>query len=126
MPGSIGWIYFEKQGYKMQQCASSGECYKALRDNQGDAYADENIVVMAYPVIDRRVEAPLTNLGISEFNSVCTQKGNTELLDKIDEALVNLSKDGFFEAGFNNQINPYFKGTADKKYFLLDDLYSLF
>ena len=37
----------------------------------------------------------------------------------------NISKEGFFKKIFNESIEPYYKGTAERKYFLLDDLYSL-
>ncbi|MBP3224644.1 MAG: transporter substrate-binding domain-containing protein [Campylobacter sp.] len=125
IPGSIGEKYFQKQGYTIKECDSAGACARALLENQGDAYADENIIVMAFPVINREVEVPQKNLGASEFNSIGVQKGNTDLLKAIDAALVELSKTGFFETEFNNHISPYYKGTAEKEYFLLDDIYNL-
>lgn len=97
-----------------------------LKNKKGDAYADDNLVVLAYPVLDRTVEANIKNLGASDFLAIAVQKGNKELLDAINKELINLSKEGFFLNSFRDTIDPFYKGTADKKYFLLDDIYSIF
>lgn len=52
------------------------------------------------------------------------QKGNTELLDFINDQLILLNKNGFFRKAYENTFVPFYKGTVDKKYFLLEDLYS--
>nr|WP_314441922.1 hypothetical protein [uncultured Campylobacter sp.] len=53
------------------------------------------------------------------------QKGNKELLDFINAELVKLSKEGFFKKAYQNTFEPFYRGTADKKYFLLDGIYDL-
>ena len=123
--GGTSEPYFEKQGYKTVKCESASACYKALKAGQGAAYADDNLVVLAYPVLDKKVEVNIKNLGTSDFLAIGVQKGNSELLDFLNEELIRLSKEGFFKKIFNESIEPYYKGTAERKYFLLDDLYSL-
>ena len=123
--GGTSEPYFEKQGYKTVKCESASACYKALKAGQGAAYADDNLVVLAYPVLDKKVEVNIKNLGTSDFLAIGVQKGNSELLDFLNEELIKLSKEGFFKKIFNESIEPYYKGTAERKYFLLDDLYSL-
>ena len=123
--GGTSEPYFEKQGYKTVKCESASACYKALKAGQGAAYADDNLVVLAYPVLDKKVEVNIKNLGTSDFLAIGVQKGNAELLDFLNEELIKLSKEGFFKKIFNESIEPYYKGTAERKYFLLDDLYSL-
>ncbi|WP_309472953.1 hypothetical protein [Campylobacter ureolyticus] len=44
----------------------------------------------------------------------------------MNQSLIQLSKDNFFQKEFIDSIDPFYKGTADKKYFLLDDIYSIF
>ena len=53
-------------------------------------------------------------------------KGNKDLLSFVNQSLIQLSKDNFFQKESIDSIDPFYKGTADKKYFLLDDIYSIF
>ena len=124
--GTVAYEYFAKQGHTIRPCSNSSDCYRKLKAGEGAAYADDNLVVLAYAVVDRKVEANIINLGTSDFLAIAVQKGNNELLDAINSGLVNLSKSGFFKKIFNETIDPYYKGTAERKYFLLDDLYKMF
>ena len=123
LSGGTSEPYFEKQGYKISRCESASACYKALKAGQGAAYADDNLVVLGYPVLDKKVEVNIKNLGASDFLAIGVQKGNAELLNFLNEELIKLSKEGFFKKIFNESVEPYYKGTAERKYFLLDDLY---
>lgn len=40
--------------------------------------------------------------------------------------LIKLSKEEYFKKLFDTQINTFYHGLADKKYFLLDDIYKFF
>lgn len=118
--------YLQKNDFKIEYCNSAVECYKMVRDGKAKAYAADNIVVMAYPVLDRSVEVSIKNLGTTDFLAIGVQKGNKTLLDFINDELIKLSKEGFFKKSFNETIQPFYKGHAEKKYFLLEDIYSVF
>lgn len=124
--GSTGQAYMNKNGFKTVTCPTSNACYKMLKDGKGDAYANDNTIVLAYPVLDRSVEVNIKNLGSSDFLGIGVAKGNKELLELINNELINLSKTGFFRDAFKNTIDPFYKGTAEEKYFLLDDIYRIF
>ena len=118
--------YLKKEKFSnVSYCKSTSECYAMIRDGKADGYINLNITVLAYAVVDDTLEVPFKNLGAAEFLGVGVQKGNQSLLDFINADLIKLSKEGFFKNSFDNFIEPYYKGTAEKKYFLLDDLYSL-
>ena len=125
-PGTTVFDYFTKQGYNVVPCASANECFNDLKSGKGDGYGDDNLLVFAYAVVDRKVEVNIKNLGSTDFLAIAVQKGNTELLNAVNAGLIELSKKGFFTKIFDESIEPFYKGTIDKKYFLLDDLYSLF
>ena len=97
-----------------------------LKNGQGDAFADDNLVVLAFPIIDNSVEVSIKNLGETDFLGMAVQKGNKELLDVINESMIRLSKEGFFKKAFDDTLNPFYKGSAEEKYFLLDDIYRIF
>ncbi|NLK67135.1 MAG: transporter substrate-binding domain-containing protein [Campylobacteraceae bacterium] len=124
--GTIAQDYLNKNGYNTTPCFHSGECYKMLKDGKADAYANDNIIVLTYPVVDRTVEVNIKNLGNYDFLGIGVQKGNSELLAEVNNQLIRLSKEGFFKKAFEETLDPFYKGTAERKYFLLDDIYNSF
>ncbi|GKH60703.1 amino acid ABC transporter substrate-binding protein [Campylobacter ureolyticus] len=124
--GALGQLFFKSKGFETVVCHNSNQCYKMLKEGAGDAYANDNVIVLAYPVIDRDVEVNIKNLGESDFFGIGVSKGNKELLDFVNNTLIKLSKEGFFRKSFKNTIDPFYKGTAEQKYFLLEDIYKIF
>lgn len=119
-------IFFKNKGYNIAYCDTASQCYSKLKSKEADAYAADNIVVMTFPILDNSVEVSMKNLGEAEFLAIGVQKGNKDLLSFVNQSLIQLSKDNFFQKEFIDSIDPFYKGTADKKYFLLDDIYSIF
>ena len=123
---SVAENFFKKRGFNILNCDNAGSCYRMLKNGQGDAFADDNLVVLAFPIIDNSVEVSIKNLGETDFLGMAVQKGNKELLDVINESMIRLSKEGFFKKAFDDTLNPFYKGSAEEKYFLLDDIYRIF
>ena len=90
-----------------------------------DGYINDNLIVLAYSVIDDTLEVPFKNLGPSDFIGIGVQKDNKELLDFVNAELIKLSKEGFFKKAYEQSFDPFYRGTADKKYFLLDGIYNM-
>ena len=118
---TTGEAYMKKDdGYNLTYCNDSVDCYKRLKNGEIDGYCNNNLFVMVYPIVDSNVEVNIKNLGDNVF------LGNAELLDTINKGLIALSKEGFFKKAYENTFESFYKGTVDKKYFLLDDLYNFF
>ena len=124
--GTTSEAYFKKEGFEIINCATAHECYKILKEGKGAGFAHDNLLVLAYAVVDSDTEVNIKNLGVSDFLGIAVSKGNKDLLEFLNGELIKLSKDGFMKKTYDESIEPYYKGTAEKKYFLLDDLYSLF
>ena len=124
--GTTSEAYFKKEGFEIINCATAHECYKILKEGKGAGFAHDNLLVLAYAVVDSDTEVNIKNLGVSDFLGIAVSKGNKDLLEFLNGELIKLSKDGFMKKTYDEVIEPYYKGTAEKKYFLLDDLYSLF
>jgi len=77
------------------------------------------LLVLAYAVVDSDTEVNIKNLGVSDFLGIAVSKGNKDLLEFLNGELIKLSKDGFMKKTYDEVIEPYYKGTAEKKYFLL-------
>ena len=96
-----------------------------IRNGDADGYINDNLIVLAYSVIDDTLEVPFKNLGPSDFIGIGVQKDNKELLDFVNAELIKLSKEGFFKKAYEQSFDPFYRGTADKKYFLLDRIYNM-
>lgn len=118
--------FFKNKGFKnFGRCNSAKECYEMVRDGTADGYINDNLIVLAYSVIDDILEVPFKNLGPSDFIGIGVQKGNKELLELINSRLIGLSKEGFFKKAYEQSFDPFYRGAAEKKYFLLDGIYNL-
>ena len=125
--GTTGEVYFRNQGFNILGCDGAANCYKMLKNTPDAAgYASDNTIVLTYAVIDKSLEVNINSLGASDFLGIGVQKGNKEHLNIINDELIQLSKEGYFKKLFDNQINTFYHGLADKKYFLLDDIYKFF
>lgn len=115
-------------GATVVKTKGSMEAFRKLRDNKADAYIDDNLVVMAYAIVDRNYIAPkgMRNLGFNSFLGAAVNKGNNELLDVVNDEMVKLSKQGFFRKIFNETFVPFYKNEVEAKYFLLEDIYKIF
>ncbi|CZE46011.1 transporter substrate-binding domain-containing protein [Campylobacter geochelonis] len=122
--GGVPEEYFSNKGYNMVSCAAEKDCYRMLKEGKVDAYADDNLIVFIYPLIDEEVEVNIKSVGSTYFFGIGVQKGNDSLRKFLDQNLIRLSKDGFFKKAYAETFEPFYKGTVDRKYFLLDDLYS--
>ena len=116
----------KKMGLNIKTCNDMFHCYSELKAGRGDAFAGANLIVLAYPIIDKKLEVNVSGIGTASYYAIGIQKGNADLLNALNQELINLSKEGFFKKAFEDTLNPFYKGTADKKYFLLDDVYRIF
>lgn len=123
---TTGEAFAMKKALNMVYCNDSVDCYQKLKSGEIDGYVNNNLFVYAYPILDDTVEVPLGNLGNTVFLAIAVQKGNETLLNFINQELIKLSKEGFFKEAYANTFEPFYKGTVNKKYFLLDDLYNSF
>ena len=121
---STGAAYTEKKGYNHIYCTKIVECYQMLKDGKGDAFLHDNVVVMSYPVIDHSVEVNIKNLGTTDFLALGVRKNNKEMLSFLNNEMILMAKQGYFKKLFDEDIKPFYKENAEKKYFLLEDLYN--
>ncbi|MDA3043835.1 MULTISPECIES: transporter substrate-binding domain-containing protein [unclassified Campylobacter] len=123
---TTGEAFLNKEGIPITYCNDSVDCYKKVKNGELDGYVNNNLFVYAYPIFDPTMEVKLSNLGNTVFLSIAIQKGNTSLLEFLNEQIIALSKEGFFTKAYNETFEPFYKGTIDKKYFLLDNVYKSF
>ncbi|MBQ9291791.1 MAG: transporter substrate-binding domain-containing protein [Campylobacter sp.] len=108
------------------ECMHVSECHKKLKANEADGYMHINILIAFLPFIDTSVELGIKAIG-SQLGNTCVgvQKNNKELLEAVNRAIFDLSKDGFFRDQFTTILDPFYRGSIDKNFLLLDDLYKV-
>ncbi|MCI6988321.1 MAG: transporter substrate-binding domain-containing protein [Campylobacter sp.] len=131
IPGTTSQEYINENknefaSIKSVDCLGLMDCFNRLKNGEADGYFHTVFALGAVPILDRNYEVSLKSVGKPSFIAVAIKKGNKELVNAVNDAIFELSKEGFFKAAYEDTLNVYYKGNLDKKYFLLDDIYNFF
>ena len=77
------------------------EAYDALRDGRGDAFSTDNTEVLAWARRNDGFAVGIETLGSIDTIAPAVQKGNTELLNWINEKIEELGEEQFFHTNFD-------------------------
>lgn len=124
--GTTADEFFKSKNIETINCESTTECVEMVKNGTGDGWAADNLTVLAMPLIMDGLEVKIQSLGTADFLAIGVQKGNSDFLKFLNQEMIKLSTQDFFKSAYDNTLQPFYKGTADKKYFLLDDIYSVF
>ncbi|MSN96451.1 transporter substrate-binding domain-containing protein [Campylobacter sp. FMV-PI01] len=119
------YYYLVDNGYNILECKDNFDCFKKVKNDEAVAFMHNIVSTATIPIIDPNFEVSLKFPKLSFMDCVATQKGNTTLIEKINKSIIELSKEGFFRQNYENTFATFYKGKLDKKYFILDDFYSL-
>lgn len=108
--GTTAETYFAKEypDIKLEKYDSKSQQFQALTDGRGAALADDNTYLYAWVK-----ENPDFEVGIKEIGDVSTinpavKKGNTSLLDWLNDDLEKLGKENFFHEAYDATLKDYF------------------
>src|SRR5699024_8440223 len=100
--GTTADVYFTENypDYKLQKYDQYSDAYGALLDGRGDAFSTDNTEVLAWAL-----ENPGFTVGVESYGNLDTiapavQKGNTELLEWLNEEIKALGEENFFHANY--------------------------
>lgn len=123
VPGTTSYNYLKANHYQLIDCKGAQDCFKRLKNGEAKYYVQMIQMIASFPLIDNNYIIPIKKIGSDHFLSVGVRKNTPELLKKINESIVKFSKEGFFKQAYEDVFDPFYRGTLDKKYFLLDALY---
>ncbi|WFR58077.1 cysteine ABC transporter substrate-binding protein [Anaerocolumna sp. AGMB13025] len=89
------------------------EAYNALLDGRGDAFSTDNTEVLAWALENKGFTVGIDSLGNLDTIAPAVQKGNTELLNWINDEIVSLGKDNFFHKDYEETLAPVYGDAAD-------------
>ena len=108
--GTTAETWFEKNApnVKLQKYDQYADAYNALLDGRGDAFSTDNTEVLAWAKSNKGFKVGITRLGDDDTIAPAVQKGNTELLNFVNDEIVKLGKDNFFHKDYQETLAPVY------------------
>lgn len=116
--GTTAEAYLEKEHpeLELQKYEQYTEATNALADGRGDAWVTDNTEALAWAGEAKGFSATITDLGDVDTIAGAVAKGNTTLLDWLNQELVELGKEEFFHKAYDKTLKPVYGNdvTADE------------
>ena len=97
------------------------EAFNALRDGRGVALAHDNTLIFAWARENPGFVAGIDFLGNLDTIAPAVKKGNTELLNWLNDEITKLDKEKFFYEDYNVTLKPVYGDSVDPKTVVLED-----
>jgi len=126
LPNSNSEIYLQKDGnFNIVECHNNKECLDMLNSGSIDGYMHNLNNVATIPLLNDAYEVSIPMIGEGLMDCVVTQKGNSELINKINDAILALAQEHYFSTEYDKTFEPFFRGAVKREYFVLDDVYEM-
>ena len=89
------------------------EAYDALLDGRGDALSTDNTEVLAWAKQNKGFVVGVESLGDIDTIAPAVQKGNTELLNWLNDEIKTLAKEKFFHKDFDETLKSVYGDSID-------------
>ena len=89
------------------------EAYDALLDGRGDAFSTDNTEVLAWAKQNKGFVVGVESLGDIDTIAPAVQKGNTELLNWLNDEIKTLAKEKFFHKDFDESLKSVYGDSID-------------
>lgn len=89
------------------------ETYNALLDGRGDAFSTDNTEVLAWALQNKGFTVGIESLGSLDAIAPAVQKGNTGLLNWINDEIKTLGKENFFHADYDETLKSVYGDAVD-------------
>lgn len=89
------------------------EAFNALLDGRGDALSTDNTEVLAWAIDNKGFKVGIESLGSLDTIAPAVQKGNTELLNWINNEIKSLAVENFFHKNFEKTLAPVYGDAVD-------------
>lgn len=89
------------------------EAYDALLDGRGDAFSTDNTEVLAWALQNPGFTVGVESIGSADSIAPAVQKGNTDLLNWINDEIKGLADEEFFHKDFEETLAPVYGESVD-------------
>lgn len=91
------------------------EAFNALLDGRGDALSTDNTEVLAWALENDGFSVGVESLGSVDTIAPAVQKGNTELLNWINDEIKSLADEKFFHNDYEETLKPVYGDAVDSE-----------
>lgn len=91
------------------------EAFQALIDGRGAGLAHDNTMLFAWAKENQGFEVGVSSLGSIDTIAPAVQKGNTELLNWINEELTELGEENFMHEAYEETLFPAYGESIDRE-----------
>lgn len=112
--GTTAETYFEKNypDVKLQKYDAYADAYNALLDGRGDAFSTDNTEVIAWAKANPGFTVGIETLGDYDTIAAAVAKGNSTLLDFLNDEIATLGEEQFFHKDYDETLKAvYGEGT---------------
>ena len=112
--GTTAEAYFEANHpeVKLHKFDQYSDAYQALEDGRGDAFSTDNTEVIAWAIQHPGFSVGIKSLGETSYIAAAVKKGNTALLDWLNNELVDLGQENFFHKDYEQTLAPVYGDAA--------------
>ena len=112
--GTTAEAYFEANHpeVKLLKFDQYSDAYQALEDGRGDAFSTDNTEVIAWAIAHPGFSVGIKSLGDTSYIAAAVKKGNTALLDWLNNQLVELGEENFFHKDYEQTLAPVYGDAA--------------
>ena len=120
--GTTADIYFSKKypDVKLLKFEQNTETFEALRDGRGDALSNDNTFLFAWAKQNPGYTVGVKNFGDQDVIAPAVKKGDSELLNWLNEEIVKLSKDGFLKQAYQKTLAPVYGDSVSESDILVE------
>ena len=113
--GTTAETYFAKNhpNVKLLKFDQYTETYNALLDGRGDAFSTDNTEVLAWAKQNPSFAVGIPSLGDLDTIAPAVQKGNTSLLNWLNDEIKVLGKEKFFHADYDATLKAVYGTSVD-------------
>ena len=113
--GTTAETYFEKNypDINLQKYDEYADAYNALLDGRGDAFSTDNTEVLAWAIQNPGFTVGIDALGNADTIAPAVQKGNTTLLDWLNDEIEALGTENFFHADYAATLASVYGDAAN-------------
>lgn len=113
--GTTAETYFTENypDVKLTKFDEYQEAYDALLDGRGDAFSTDNTEVLAWAIKNKGFSVGIESLGSIDAIAPAVQKGNTELLNWLNEEIESLAEEQFFHEDYDATLKQVYGDHVD-------------
>lgn len=113
--GTTAELYFTENypDIELVSYEQNTETFQALVDGRGEALAHDNTLLFAWAFENDGFKVIDGNLGSQDVIAPAVAKGNTDLLEWLNEEVENLTANGFFEEAYAAELKDNFSAETN-------------